>query len=403
MKITFPSNFLWGSSISSYQVEGSNFKSDWYLWEKKNKLEEAGLSTNHYQLFPQDFSLARFLGHNALRFSIEWSRLFPTKGSIEFKEIEHYLKVVENLRKNGLTPLVGLHHFTNPIWFAKEGGWLNTRCIDYFLDYTKVVVSKLKEHVTYWITFNEPLVYLYNGFVRGTWPPGFKSLKLALKALKNILKAHSLAYQEIKSVYNQQEGPFVFIAKHMRIFSPCFYLNFSHNNFLSFLRSQLFNFKIIDFLLKKRCLDFIGLNYYCREFVQLGKSLLGQDCKKSHHPQKRHPLGCFIYPEGLYKILIKLKKYRLPIIITENGTAASQDYSYKDYLHCHLKSVSNALKEGVDIRGYMWWSLIDNFEWNKGFNVRFGLIRVNFNNFSREIRPFALHYKNICEENEIDI
>ncbi len=401
MKIHFPASFLWGSSISSYQLEGDNCFSDWFLWEKKKRLEPAGASTDHYRRFREDFSLANSLGHNALRLSLEWSRIVPQKGIFSDEQLKHYIDVVEDLRIKKIEPVITLHHFTNPAWFVQEGGWLKPLSIDYFLEYVRRVLAVLKDKCSYWIIFNEPLVYIYNGFIRGIWPPGIKSAKSALTALKNILKAYSLSYEVIKASYKDKPS-YISIAKHMRVFTPCGYFNYGQNNIFAFLRSKLFNFRIIDNLAEKRRLDFLGINYYCREFVKAAP-FLGKECRDAHHRDDKNEIGWFIYPQGLYNILMRLKKYNLPVIITENGTPGLNNEQYHDFLSTHLNSAAKALNEGVDLRGYFWWSLLDNFEWDQGFAHKFGLVEVDFSNFTRKVRPFAGEYKKIIEQNSVEI
>jgi len=402
MIIKFPSGFLWGSSISSYQVEGSNQASDWFEWEKNQYLEPAGKSTNHYNLFRDDISLAHSLGHNALRFSIEWSRIYYSKSSISRFELDHYIDVLSFLRSKDMVPIVTLHHFTNPSWFAKRGGWLRPEAVDEFISYIKTVVFQLRDYVRYWIVFNEPMVYIYKGFIEGAWPPGAKSLKEASKALDNIVKAYILAYGEIKRIYGKDQSH-VSIAKNMRVFSPCFHLNIGQNNIFAYLRNYFFNFRIINRLINEECLDFIGLNYYCREFVSAGKTIFGFECTDSHHNGLRNSLGWFRYPYGLYLLLMKLKGYDIPVIITENGTSEDNNDAYTSFMHSHIKSVAKAIASGADVRGYFWWSLLDNFEWDKGYKHKFGLAKVDFNTFKREPRKFALEYKKICTDNVIEV
>lgn len=403
MQLKFPSTFLWGAALSSYQCEGQNFNTDWFLWEKQKLLEEASGACKHYDLFEQDFELASKLNFNCLRTSIEWARIFPKKNTIDEKELLHYSKVIDTLHKFGLRPLITLHHFTNPLWFHESGGWLKSENIDLFLDYIKVVVERFKDKVQYWFIFNEPFVYLFNGFIEGSWPPGVKSLREAHKALKNIVSAYCASYQEIKKIYKENKTDcYVSLTKNIRIFSPCPHLNFGLNNLASFLRARSFNFSILEYLKKRNCLDFLAINYYCKEY-NVFKGIVGKECNHTTHKERRNDLGWYTYPRGLYELLIKLKKFNLPIIITENGTAASQDSLYKDYLISHLKSVAQAMAQGVDVKGYLWWSLLDNFEWDKGFGPRFGLVHVDYNTFKREIKPFALYFSSICKENAIDI
>jgi len=403
MRIRLPSSFLWGAALSSYQCEGENSNSDWYAWEKEKNLQQSGRACDHYRLFDRDFKEARNLNLNSLRFSIEWARVNPSPGVFSDSELEHYRLVVDALLKRGLHPLITLHHFTNPLWFNQTQGWLNPKNIDYFLAYLKKIVDLFRGKIDLWVVFNEPLVYIYNSFIRGIWPPGEKSFKSAKKALDNIIIAYLLGYQEIKKA-NKKDfiNSQVSFSKHVRIFSGCPDFNLFLNSLSAFCRNQQFNFWLIDKLQKKKSLDFIALNYYCKEYVSF-KGLLGTECKHKIHKERRNQLGWDIYPEGLFEVLLDLKRFELPIIITENGTAESEDNFYQEYLLKHLKSVGKAFLSGVDIKGYFWWSLLDNFEWEKGFKHRFGLLAVDFETMDRKVRPFAKVYAEICKSNEIEI
>jgi len=403
MQIQFPYSFLWGAALSSYQCEGDNVNSDWYLWEKERGLMSSASACRHYHLFDQDFQLASKLNLNSLRISLEWSRIHPEPTAFSLEELTHYQKVTDALIKYNLKPIVTLHHFTNPLWFAKKGGWGETKNIDYFLSFLKKTVEALKEKVDIWIIFNEPLVYIYNSFICGIWPPGARSLSEGRRVLNNILAAHLIGYQEIKRIY-QDSGvnPQVSMAKSLRIFSPSPGPNFILNSLTAGLRSQLFNFRILNYLTKKNALDFIGLNYYCREFSKF-KGLIGEESDYKPKRGRQNYLGWNVYSQGFYKLLKRLKRYNLPIIITENGTAENKDSLYEDFLIGHLKSLALAMKEGVDIRGYLWWSLMDNFEWDKGFGPRFGLTEVNYSTFERKLKPFAYTYGKICKDNRIEV
>lgn len=402
MLVKFPSNFLWGSGISSYQVEGGNDLCDWFFWEREKNLTAAGKACAHYSLFPRDFELARFLSHNSLRLSIEWSRICPSGDKISVEELSHYKEVVSCLKRNSLTPVITLHHFTNPVWFLNKGGWLVNRNIDYFLKYVSRISYSLKDSVNYWIIFNEPLVYVYNGFIRGIWPPGYKSFTQARKVLNNILKAYVLAYQEIKRVCGDDNSK-ISIAKHLRVFSPCPHYNLGQNSLFAGIRSRLFNYAVLDYLAGKGKLDFIGVNYYCKEYVKGGGSILGDECSLNHHIERKNSLGWNVYPHGLSMLMYSLKKYDRPLLITENGTAEDKENRYEEFLLRHITEVGKAITAGVKVSGYLWWSLLDNFEWDRGYNHRFGLLKVNFNTFEREIRKFAFTYKKICSANSIKI
>lgn len=401
----FPPDFLWGAAISSYQCEGDNFNCDWYLWEKERKLIPAGKAINHYDLFKEDFKLASELNLNSLRFSIEWSRVSPSQDIFLEEELEHYKNVTDTLLKFNLIPIVTLHHFANPIWFMDKGGWLSSKNIDFFLAYLKKIVEILKDKVSWWLIFNEPLVYVYYGFVCGKWPPGKKSLSEALKALKNIREAYSAGYQEIKNIYKKSSlpDPQVSFAKHIKFFSPCPEHDFGLNSLSAFLRNKFFNLYLVEYFNKKKCLDFVSVNYYCREYAKF-KWPLGARCRHDLHKERRNYLDWYVYPQGLYEVLIDIKKrFNLPVLITENGTAEIKDCLYEEYLLSHLRSLAMAIKCGVDVRGYLWWSLLDNFEWDRGFGPRFGLVKVDYNTLERKIKPFAFKYAKICKDNRLEI
>ncbi|MEI8349227.1 MAG: family 1 glycosylhydrolase [Candidatus Omnitrophota bacterium] len=403
MRIQFPSSFLWGAALSSYQTEGNIFNTDWSLWEQEKKLEQAGRACDHYHLFKEDFNLASQLHLNCLRISLEWARICPGPGVYQEEELAHYREVIDTLKALGLKPIITLHHFTNPLWFSQRGGWENSENVDFFLAYLKKTAGCFKKDITYWLILNEPLVYIYNSFVAGIWPPGIRSLKTAKKVLNNLLSAYITGYQEIKHIY-RQEGltAQVSFVKHMRIFSPCPSFSFGLNNLSACVRHYLFNTQFLDKVIRGRYLDFIAINYYCKEYVAF-KGLAGVECTHNSHSEKKNALGWYTYACGLYKILVAMKRFKLPIIIMENGTAEVSDISYRQFLLSHLEALGRALQEGVDVRGYLWWSLIDNFEWDKGFGPRFGLISVDYKNLARNVKPFAHTYAGICKENAIDV
>ncbi|MBN2483796.1 MAG: glycoside hydrolase family 1 protein [Candidatus Omnitrophica bacterium] len=399
MKCGFPPDFLWGSSISSYQTEGQNFTADWYRWEQTRNLMPAGDACRHYHLFDQDFALARSLSQKSIRLSLEWARICPENRTFSQKAIEHYRQVFSSLKRHNLIPLVTLHHFTNPAWFIEQGGWQSARNIDFFLKYVITAVKELGETIDYWIVFNEPLVYIYNGFIQGIWPPGVSSLRVAKGVYNNLLSAYITAYQEIKRI---KPSSLVSIAKHVRVFDPCRYTGVGLTHLFAGLRSYFFNYRFLDACMKKNALDFLGVNYYCKEYVRPALSFFGKECRLAHHPERKNTLGWRVSAEGFLKILMCVyRRYTLPLIITENGTTETDDALYERYLIEHVTAMAKGLANKADIRGYFWWSLLDNFEWDKGYAHRFGLIEVDFDNFQRKIRPFARRYKQICEQNGI--
>jgi beta-glucosidase len=236
--------------------------------------------------------------------------------------------------------------------------------------------------------------------VEGVWPPGLKSLPEARKAMANLTSAYIAAYQEIKKIYkNNGLEAQVSLTQNLRVFSPCPNMNFGQNSLSAFVRSKVFNFSLLDHLAARHCLDFIGLNYYCREY-DMFSDIAGKECGHAHRGRK-NDCGWYVYPKGIHQCLKALKHYKLPIVISENGTAENQNEFYEDFLNLHLKEVWQAIQEGVDVRGYYWWSLMDNFEWDKGYSKKFGLFELDRKTFERRPRPFAQIYSRIAKENKL--
>ncbi|MGB2706147.1 MAG: glycoside hydrolase family 1 protein [Candidatus Omnitrophota bacterium] len=400
-RLNFPKDFLWGAATSSYQVEGDNKNCDWWEWEKKSALKEtSGGACRHYELFKEDFDLAKQLNHNAHRLSIEWSRIEPREGKFSQEEINHYRDVILALRERGIEPVVTLHHFTNPVWFAALGGWVNSNSHKYFLRYTEKIVSALCDKVRFWVTVNEPILYAHFSYCSGRWPPQKKSFRQSLKAGDNMAFSHIAAHKLIHDIYKKKGlgAPFVSIAKNLRAFVPC--NNRPKNKFAAYLRDRLLNFSFIEKLIRQNSLDYIGINYYTRDLVDTGgfglNQLLLETCQKGHHPLKKNSLGWEIYPQGLFDLLLKLKKYGLPLFILENGICTENDKERWDFIREHLASTHSAIEHGANILGYLYWSLIDNYEWDKGFGPRFGIVEVDYNTYKRTPRESAKKYASVC-------
>ena len=369
MEYRFPEGFFWGSATSAYQVEGGIENNDWALAARQGKIPAAGRAMDHYNRFEEDFDIAKELDQNSHRFSIEWARIEPEEGKFNEKEIEHYRKVIEALRERGIEPFVTLWHFTLPLWFSHLGGFENKRSSFYFSRYCEYVVKNLGKNVKFWITINEPMVYIGAGYLKGQWPP-FKILNFS--PVGNLVKAHNESFQKIKNVSPEAK---VGVAKNNIYFQK-----------LSFLK-YFWNYRFLNGIKENQ--DFIGLNYYFRASWLKGK--------------ERSDMNWEIFPEGIYHVLKELKKYNKPIYITENGLADAKDLKREEFIKEHLKWVHKAIQEGIDVRGYFYWSLLDNFEWDKGFWPRFGLVEVDYGTLERKIRPSAYEYAKICKENKLEI
>ena len=402
----FPKDFLWGAATSAYQVEGNNTNADWWQWEKDTGKANSGLACRHYELFEQDFDLARSLHHNAHRLSIEWSRIEPEEGKFSQEELRHYNNVLFSLRSRNIEPLVTLHHFTNPLWFSRTGGWTDKRSVTRFARYCDFVVRGLAKHVRYWITINEPTIYVSHAYLFGAWPPQERSLLKAKTVENNLVSAHIKIYRQIHAIYKEQALPVprVGIAQHMQAIVPC--TQSLKNRFAAYLRNKRYNLGFLDAIMRHTTMDFAGVNYYSRQLVDLKKwgfsNIMMDVCQKNHHPLKKNSLGWDIYPEGLYTVLCDLKQYNLPVIITENGICTADDNQRWEYLYTHLQNIHRAIEKGIQVTGYLYWSLMDNFEWDKGFSPRFGLIDIDYTTYTRTIRESARKFSQVCKTGTLE-
>ncbi len=404
--ISFPSGFLWGAATSAHQVEGDNRNNDWWEAEQRQAVPFASLAAcRHYELFARDFTLARELGHTAHRFSLEWSRIEPNRGSFCAEALRHYRRVAESLRGAALEPIVTLHHFTNPVWFMREGGWERRDAVAAYLRYVGAAVEELGDTVRYWVTINEPMIYLYFSYLRGDWPPQKRSPVLAWRVLRNQLQAHCQAYRLIHQLYRRKgwPQPQVSFAHNVRVFEPGAPNQASRA--ACWVRDWLFNRFFLEGALRARTLDYIGINYYSRDLVAakgwLPRNLFFDVCPPQQSRAPRNSLGWDIYPDGLLQLLEWLRGYRKDILILENGICTDDDAQRWEFIREHLRRIHAAIGRGVRVRGYLYWSLLDNFEWDKGFLPRFGLIAVDYRTFERTVRPSARELARVCAANAL--
>jgi beta-glucosidase len=388
MKInyTFPEKFYWGAASASYQVEGGIYNVDWTVGAEQVKVPPADDRVDHYNKYERDFEIARELGQNCQRISIEWARIEPEEGKFNQEEIEHYRKVIQTIKEKGMEPFVTLWHFTLPIWFYEKGGFTNKKAPEIFARYCNFVLEHLHGEAKFWDTINEPNVWASNGHLRGNWPPFKKCPRLYFKVLKNLSKAHNLVYKTNKELYPEIE---IGIVKDN--------INFRSdwkpwNKIACKITDYFWN----HYFLKKiqNNVDHIGLNYYFDSFIG-SKPKWYKDLPKSD-------MGWTLSPKGIYYVLRDLARYKKPVYITEAGIADSEDKYRAEYIRGLIQWTHQAIQDGVDVRGFMYWSLLDNFEWALGYDKEFGLVHVTPEG-EREIRKSAYNYKEICESNALRI
>lgn len=394
-KHVFPKDFIWGTATSAHQTEGNNTNSDWWEWEQKNSKkkgwprEVSGIADDSYNRFEEDFDLCVKLNNNAVRISVEWARIEPSEGVFSEAEIEHYRRVLKAAKKRNLKTYVTLHHFTNPIWFSKKGGWTRLDTHVYFARYAKKCAESFGNLVDAYMTINEPQVLIYMGYFRGLWPPQKMNPFTALLVQYNMHKAHIKAYNAIKSIRSTPVAVnlnIVWYEKHPHV-----------KNYWDFLASALLNFLGRDFYIRPvtRKVDFIALNYYTT--IQI-KNL------RFVKPEKyQSDMGWWINPRGLENILVYLKRYKVPVYITENGIADAKDELRGQFIRGHLMACARALERGANLKGYFHWSLLDNYEWSEGYWPKFGLVEIDRkNNFERKPRMSFYYYADICKNNAVE-
>lgn len=414
--LQFPKNFLWGTATSAHQIEGNNINSDWWFWEQQNKgkvlevreekfkgkkFEPSGRACDVYNLYEKDFDLIQKLNNNIYRMSIEWARLEPKQGEWNLDELEHYKNVLKALKKRKIQVMLTLHHFTNPQWFAMKGGWVNWQSPKYFKRYTEFVTKNLGDWVDFWITINEPKVYMDMCYLSAFWPPQEKNIKKAIRVYLNMIRAHKQAYKVIHRVIDKgAKWAKVGVAGNALSFT-----SYKKHRLIELLYIHLAD-KIINhsfFDLSKKYHDFLGVNFYFRVRLRQknDKGIMPEIMDVKDPEGEVSDMGWLIYPHGLFSILMDFKDLNLPIYITENGMATTDDKRRVNFIIEHLKEVYYAIRAGVDVRGYFHWSLLDNFEWDKSFGPKFGLVEVDFKTQKRKPKPSFEVYAEICKDNGV--
>jgi len=403
-----PNKFLWGVATSAFQLEGSPH-ADWTSWD--DLLSANPDVTNHYALYRSDLKLLQELGVNAYRFSIEWSRIQPREHEWNHAAVGHYQEIIDILNENGIAPMLTLHHFTHPLWFIKRYPWHESDSIKKFMHFVERIVDAL-EGVNYWITFNEPYVLLLGGYLEGCMPPGLRDPVLALKALEHICICHGKAYDVIHA---KNTDAMVSVAHNMAALAPWSRWNpldkalariakyfYNHSLLDAFLTGQMrikfpLRREIVFTVPIKGKLDFFGINYYTRVHVRFNP--FKRMCVElRHYDIDGHGLtdmGWEIHPNGLERVLRYASRLNVPLIITENGIATRNDQSKIRFMKGHIDVVERCIQKGFDVRGYFWWSLIDNYEWLAGLDSRFGLYRVDFRTLQRKQTQAAAYYAHL--------
>lgn len=425
--LRMPDGFLWGVATAAHQNEGNNLNNQWTAWEQEPGRiyagQQAGRATDWWDLetAAADFDRAAEMGLNSLRLSVEWSRIEPEPGVFDRAALRQYAGMIDLLRARGLKPLVTLHHFTDPLWLTELGAWENPLIGDYFSRFAAQVVDALGDRVNFWCTINEPVVYTHSGFLEGIFPPGVKSLRRAITVLRNMLLAHGRAY---RTIHRLQNDAIVGLAHHLRLFLPANPAN-PADRLAATILDRMANRSMLQAITSGRLTplvglgqqvtylmdtcDYIGLNYYTSARVAFApaqpraffaRQFFDPRGELSDLTPTGEPYG-EISPNGLRSALRQVAAYGKPIYITENGVPDHDDDIRPRSIATHLAEAWRAVQEGVDLRGYYHWTLVDNFEWSAGWSLRFGLYGLDDQTGERRPTTSAAVFARIAQANGV--
>lgn len=402
--ISFPPDFLWGAATAAHQVEGG-LHNNWSVFEESRGLEKSGEACDHWNRWKEDFEMLSELGLTTYRFSIEWSRLEPEPGKWDSAPLQVYSDMVDDLLNRGIRPVVTLHHFSHPAWWEDRGGFSKKENLPEFIAYCERVFETLSDRVDVWCTINEPTVFSSMGYTLGQFPPGHRSIRQTLRIMRNLMRAHAALYASLKS---RRPDASIGVAKNVTLFDPLNRwspIDWAVARLLDWLWSGAWQRGILSGRMlgsrvrgSKNSLDFIGLNYYTHFLTGLFMPTTGELAFARRENEVSTEFGYPMYAEGFRRAIEKVSVLNVPIEITENGVADSNDVLRPEHLMRHLWVLSEAISDGYDIKSFHHWSLMDNFEWAEGYSMRFGLYEVDFDTQERNLRKSGELYRKIITE-----
>ncbi len=399
--------FLMGAASAATQIEGGELGHNWNDWYERGNIKDGSnpaRTTDHYNRWKEDADLMASMGLQIYRFGIEWARLCPTEGTVDETAIAHYREEIKYLKDKGIDLLLTIHHFTNPMWFEKKGGFTKVDNIKYYLDLVTLVVKSFGDLVSEYITINEPNIYATGSYFIGMWPPGEKSLTQTVKVMSVMTICHIEAYKLIHKIRKEMgySDTKVSFANHVRVFEPKNSGNLIHR-IMSSLMERIFQGALTEAICLgkfkwpiKRYLpvepgeyiDFIAVNYYNRTTVYRFGDGVKEDAPKND-------LGWEIYNEGIVRCSEKLYNViKRPIYITENGTCDNNDTFRSLYLYDHIKAICDS---ELPFERYYHWCFCDNFEWIEGESARFGLVHVDYESQKRTVKRSGDFYSEIIK------
>ena len=410
----FPEGFLWGSAIAAHQSEGNNTNTDWWEHEHApdtNAAEPSGDAIDSWHRFAEDWKLVADSGQNAVRFSIEWARIEPSPGEFSTEAIDHYREVIGTARDLGLTTFVTLHHFVNPLWFARRGQWMEPESVELFARYARKVGESMGDLLQVVNTINEPQVVAAVGHAMGYFPPRMTDVGVAHRVTANLVKAHAAAQRAVRDTCDAQIGlPLSIMDFVAADDSPASkqFRDLIHHLMVDVWIDALTDGWIRGLMVPDEEVpglagsdDFVGVQYYTK--LEMDPDTLGMGMTSRPKPEDRvTQMGWVWHPAGLGAVLDEVARIGIPVYVTENGIATDDDAERIEYVTLHLEQVHDAITRGVDVRGYFYWSILDNFEWNEGYRPKFGLVAVDRETMERMPKPSLEWYGGVSRANALD-
>ncbi len=445
-RITFPKGFLWGVASSAYQVEGSPLAdgagpSIWHEFaHKRGKIRDGtngDVACDHYHRYKEDIGIMKEMGVQAYRFSIAWPRIIPERGSFNPRGLDFYSRLVDALLDAGIEPYATLFHWETPVWVERTGGFVERSSVDRFMEYAAAVLPKLGDRVKNWMTINEPSIYAFYGYILGEYAPGRRvSFRRTFHCAHHLLLAHARLVEALPSLVkggkigmahqfvwvdprnpedpkDREAAAFFDEAANGFFIDPFFFATYPPRMLGRLGRFLPKGYESDLPFMRGKAGDFIGINYYTRNVYRHAPLQPFMRVKEVIDPTTPHSSLWEIHPQGIYKTLLRLRdRYaNHPCIITENGYPLREepgrnpleDRERIAYLADHIALVGKAVGEGVDCRGYFHWSLMDNWEWEKGFVDRFGLIRTDFSTQARAWKSSAFWFRDVAKDNAVEL
>ncbi len=412
----FPRGFLWGTATAAHQVEGNNTNNQWWKWEQEGHTNgKSGLACDWWGgRWREDFDRAAEGGQNAHRLSVEWSRIQPAPDRWDEDALDRYRMMLRGLKERGLTPMVTLHHFSDPLWLYEKCAWEIEESVLWFEKYVRKTVEALKDYCSLWCTINEPNIYALSGYVTGDFPACNKGLPNAIKVMANMLRGHAAAYRAIHALQPEARVGYAWHYRPQvaRSWSPLDHwvrkirydaINMAFPSGISTGVMKIPTAKI-NIPEARGTQDYFGLNYYSVDTVWFNLRKKNELFTDSGYPADADMSPTHFIaniPSGLFDSLqwVVNTYPDLPILITENGVEDAGDQMRPRYIAQHIHQMWRAVNFNWPIKGYFHWSLVDNFEWERGWTQRFGLWALDVETQKRTKRPSADLYAEICKEN----